>query len=131
VVITGHVEDIAAAILAADVVAVPSKEPEAFGRAAVEAQAMGRPVVVADHGAAPETVLAPPEVDDVARTGWRVPPGDAEALAGALGDALALAPEARAALAIRGRAHVETNFSLTAMTSATLQLYARLISGMS
>ena len=47
---------------AASVVTVPSTEPEAFGRSAVEAQAMGTPVVVSDLGAVPETVLAPPQV---------------------------------------------------------------------
>ena len=51
-----------AAFRAASVVAVPSVEPEAFGRSAVEAQALGTPVVVSDLGAVPETVLSPPEV---------------------------------------------------------------------
>ena len=37
----GHVADMPAAFLAASVVAVPSTKPEAFGRSAVEAQAMG------------------------------------------------------------------------------------------
>ena len=47
----GHVTDMPAAFLAASVVTVPSTEPEAFGRVAVEAQAMGAPVVVSDLGA--------------------------------------------------------------------------------
>ena len=55
----GHCSDMPAAFLAASVVTVPSTEPEAFGRSAVEAQAMGTPVVVSDLGAVPETVLAP------------------------------------------------------------------------
>ncbi|TXN28069.1 glycosyltransferase family 4 protein, partial [Methylobacterium sp. WL19] len=58
----GHCTDMPAAFRAASVVAVPSVEPEAFGRSAVEAQALGTPVVVSDLGAVPETVLAPPEV---------------------------------------------------------------------
>ena len=82
----GHCTDMPAAFLAASVVTVPSTEPEAFGRSAVEAQAMGAPVVVSDLGAVPETVLAPPEVAPQERTGWRVPPGDAGALAEALCD---------------------------------------------
>ncbi|MCA1953423.1 MAG: glycosyltransferase, partial [Hyphomicrobiales bacterium] len=56
----GHVTDMPAALLASAIVAVPSTEPEAFGRVAVEAQAMGVPVVVSNLGAVPETVLAPP-----------------------------------------------------------------------
>ena len=55
-----------AAFLAASVVAVPSTEPEAFGRTAVEARAMGALVVV-DLGAVPETVLAPPQTPPEAR----------------------------------------------------------------
>ena len=77
----GHCTDMPAAFLAATVVAVPSTEPEAFGRSAVEAQAMGTPVVVSDLGAVPETVLAPPDVGAEARTGWRIPAGDVDALA--------------------------------------------------
>ena len=71
----GHCHDMPAALVAASVVAVPSTEPEAFGRSAVEAQAMGTMVVVSDSGAAPETVLAPPQRPAQARTGWRVAAG--------------------------------------------------------
>ena len=83
----GHCADMPAACLAAAIVAVPSTEPEAFGRSAVEAQAMGTPVVVSELGAVPETVLAPPGVSPMGRTGWRVPAGDAAQLAYALGAA--------------------------------------------
>lgn len=127
VVFPGHVDDIAGAIAAADAVAVPSTEPEAFGRAAVEAQAMGVPVVVSDHGATPETVLAPPDAPASERTGWRVPPGDPVALADALDEALSLTDTQRAALAERARMHAAQRFSLRAMTDATLALYAKLI----
>jgi glycosyltransferase involved in cell wall biosynthesis len=65
--IAGHCADMPAAYLAASVVTVPSTEPEAFGRVAVEAQAIGTPVVVSDLGAVGETVLAPPQVDPASR----------------------------------------------------------------
>ena len=64
----------------------------------------------------PETVLAPPQTPAQARTGWRVPPGDAPALAEALKSALTLGATARDAIARRARAHVEANFSLEQMT---------------
>ncbi len=124
--IVGHCTDMPAADVAADVVTVPSTEPEAFGRSAVEAQATGTPVVVSNLGAVPETVLAPPEVAEGARTGWRVPAGDAKALAAAIAGALALSPRERSALAARASAHVRAAFSLEAMTTATLEVYARL-----
>ncbi len=123
----GHVADMPAAMMAAAAVAVPSIEPEAFGRVAVEAQAIGTPVVVSNLGAVPETVLAPPDVPAEARTGWRVPPGDAVALAEALTQALALRPSSRDALATRARVHVEAHFSLQQMVEKTLDVYAALI----
>ena len=125
----GHCTDMPAAFLAASVVTVPSTEPEAFGRAAVEAQAMGTPVVVSDLGAVPETVLSPPAVPPQERTGWRVKPGDAGALAEAVGEALALGATARAALGSRARAHVERHFSLEQMVSSTLDVYSALMEG--
>jgi glycosyltransferase involved in cell wall biosynthesis len=127
----GHCADMPAAFLAASVVAVPSTEPEAFGRSAVEAQAMGTPVVVSDLGAVPETVLAPPAVPPHERTGWRLPAGDAGALAEALGAALALGATARAALGARARGHVERTFSLERMVAQTLDVYAALLGGAS
>jgi glycosyltransferase involved in cell wall biosynthesis len=123
----GHVTDMPAAMMAAAAIAVPSIEPEAFGRVAVEAQAIGTPVVVSNLGAVPETVLAPPDVAPEARTGWRVPPGDAVALAEALTQALSLRPSARDALARRGRAHVEAHFTLGQMIEKTLDVYAALL----
>jgi glycosyltransferase involved in cell wall biosynthesis len=96
-------------------VTVPSTEAEAFGRVAVEAQAMGVPVVVSDLGAVPETVLAPPQVRPEQRTGWRVPADDAQALADAIATALDMGASARDAMARRARNHVEGAFSLDRM----------------
>lgn len=122
----GHCSDMPAALLAASVVVVPSTEPEAFGRVAVEAQAMGAPVIVSDLGAVPETVLAPPQVLPAERTGWRVPPGDAAALAACLTEALSMRPSARDTLARRARQHVEQHFSLDRMITDTLDVYCAL-----
>ena len=123
----GHCSDMPAAFRAASVVTVPSIEPEAFGRSAVEAQAMGTPVVVSDLGAVPETVLAPPDVEPGRRTGWRVPANEPAALAEALSEALSLGASARDAMAARARAHVEAHFSLETMVGDTLGVYADLL----
>ncbi|MBM6596164.1 glycosyltransferase family 4 protein [Microvirga pudoricolor] len=125
----GHCTDMPAAFLAASVVTVPSTEPEAFGRSAVEAQAMGTPVVVSDLGAVPETVLSPPTVPPQERTGWRIPPGDADALAESIGEALSLGATAKAGLSARARAHVERHFSLERMVGSTLDVYSALLEG--
>jgi glycosyltransferase involved in cell wall biosynthesis len=71
-------------------------------------------------------VLAPPLVAEAARTGWRVAPGDAAALAEGLAAALALSPGERATLAARAASHV-AQFSVAAMTGATLDVYRRLL----
>lgn len=127
--LVGHCADPAAAMATARVAVVASIEPEAFGRAATEAQALGVPVIVSDLGAVPETVLAPPDVAATARTGWRVPADDVAALADAIEGVLSLNDGERSALAARARAHVEARFSLTAMTDATLDVYRRLLDG--
>jgi glycosyltransferase involved in cell wall biosynthesis len=125
----GHCTDMPAAFLAASVVTVPSTEPEAFGRSAVEAQAMGTPVVVSDLGAVPETVLSTPAVQPHERTGWRIPPADPDALAEALGAALGLGASARIAMGVRAREHVERHFSLERMVAGTLEVYSDLLEG--
>ncbi len=127
VLIAGHCIDMPAAFLAASVVTVPSTEPEAFGRVAVEAQAMGAPVVVSDLGAVSETVLAPPRVEEAARTGWRVKADNPQALADGVERALSFGASARDALARRARRHVEAHFSLEHMTGDTLDVYAALL----
>lgn len=119
----GHVADVPGALAATTIAVAPSVEPEAFGRAAVEAQAARVPIIVSDHGAVRETVMAPPEVPRDQRTGWRVPPGDAQALTAALFEALQASRETRFAIGSRGRAHALANFSLAAMKRKTLGVY--------
>ena len=118
--IVGHCADMPAAYLAADFACAPSLDPEAFGRTAVEPQAMGRPVLAADHGAVRETVE-----DGV--TGWRVAPGEAQAWTAALARMLDAPADARAAMGAEGRARVRRLYSLEAMSVATLEVYARLL----
>ncbi len=118
--IVGHCADMPAAYLAADFACAPSLDPEAFGRTAVEPQAMGRSVLAADHGAVRETVE-----DGV--TGWRVAPGDAPAWSAALARMLDIPAEHRAAMGAAGRARVQRLYSLEGMAAATLEVYARLL----
>ena len=125
--IVGHVADVPAALAATTVAVQASVEPEAFGRAAVEAQAAGVPVIVSDLGAVRETVLAPPQTPAAEATGWRVPPGDAGALSTALLEALSAAPEQLSAIGERGRAHALAHFSLEAMKKKTLGVYHSLL----
>lgn len=125
--LVGHVADMAAAFRTAHVAVVASIEPEAFGRAATEAEAVACPVIATRIGAPPETVLAPPDVAPEAATGWLVPPGNAAALADVLAEALALSAESRAAMGERARRHVLAAFSLAAMQRQTLAVYDSLL----
>ncbi len=125
--LVGHVEDVAAAFRAAHVTVVASTEPEAFGRTAIEAAAVGCPVIATDIGAPPETVRAEPAVSAEAITGWLVPAGNADALAARLADALALAPAARRELGQRARRHVLGTYTVEAMQRRTLAVYDRLL----
>jgi len=118
--IVGHCADMPAAYMMADVVVSASTDPEAFGRVAVEAQAMGRPLIATDHGASRQTVID-------GETGWLVQPGDADALAQALAHALSLDRNERERLAERAVAHVRANFTKAAMCAATLAVYREVL----
>ena len=124
--VVGHCEDVPAALSLASVAVIASTEPEAFGRTAVEAAAMGVPVVATALGATEETVLSPPAVAPSRRTGWLVPPGNSASLTAAIGDALQMPPVERSALSDRARRHAR-NFMTEAMQGATLALYDRLL----
>ncbi len=122
----GHCRDMAAAYQAVDIVLMPSTVPEAFGRVAAEAQAMGKPVIVTDIGAVGETVLAQPDVIESEITGWRVTPDDPDALAQAIVQALQMSDEETAGISKRAIEFIRQNYSVEKMTSATLELYAGL-----
>ncbi len=124
---TGHCPDMPAALLAATVAVVPATEPETFSRVTAEAQAMGTPVVVSDLGGLAEIVAAPPEVEIAERTGWRVPPGDARALAAAVYDVLMLGASAREAMSLRARTQVLGRYSVARMQTEILAAYTELI----
>lgn len=116
ILLVGHCSDMPAALMLADVVvSASSTQPEAFGKIAIEAMAMGKPVIATAHGGSLETIL--PGV-----TGWLVPPLDplamAEAITNALGD-LKHASD----LGAQGRRWVNERFTAKAMCEKTLALY--------
>ena len=112
--------DMPAALMLADVVAMPSIKPEPFGRVAIEALAMGRPVVAFRHGGAVESI-------DEGRTGWLADPLSVDSLAEALQTALSLTPRKRRALAKDARQQMTDQFSKDMMCERTLAVYKRLL----
>lgn len=123
----GHCPDMPGALAAADVVVVPALEPPLSGRAAAEAQAMGRPVVVTTVGVLPENMLGPPRMPDDLRTGWLVRPGNVADLARATGQALSLNTIAYEALGARARQFAEFMFSPQSVAEAIRGVYTSLL----
>jgi len=121
VVLAGHLTHMPTAFAAADIAVFPVIEAEAFGRGAVEAQAMGVPVIASNLGGFTETVIE-------GETGFLVPPGAAQALAGAIERTMDLGPEKRADMGRQGRFRVHTLYSTAALQTATLAVYERLLS---
>lgn len=118
--IAGHVDDMPTTYQAADIIVSASTDAEAFGRVPVEAMAMGKPIVAADHGGASETLRG---AAGQAAFGTLFTPGDAAALAAALQQIPALpAPE----MATAARAYVIANYSTQSMCRRTLALYRSL-----
>ena len=114
VTLAGHSADMPAAYAACDIVICPSTDPEAFGRTAAEAQAMGKPVIASAHGGALETVVD-------GRTGWLVAPANVPELAEAI-------KRGGAELTDVGdvaRARILEKFSKTSLQKATLEVYAK------
>lgn len=116
----GDCHDMPAAYMLADVVVSASTDPEAFGRVMVEAQAMGKPVVAADHGASEELLLRD-------ETGWLFEPSNPESLAAALETAMGLESDAREALAKRAIGNVRANFTKELMCAKTLEVYGEVL----
>lgn len=108
------------AYMLSHLVAVPSVQPESFGRVAIEAQSMGRLVIASDHGGARETIVAN-------ETGYLVLPGDAGALAEAIRFALHRDGKMTKAMAEFAAQHVEQHFSLEQMKQKTIAVYRELL----
>jgi glycosyltransferase involved in cell wall biosynthesis len=112
--------DIPAAYQLADVVVAPTLRPSTSNRVLAEAQAMGRPVIASDQGAAPEVVRN-------GETGWLIAAGDPKALAAVMQAAMRLDLETRQAVAVAARAHVEEKVDVGLMCARTLALYQELV----
>jgi glycosyltransferase involved in cell wall biosynthesis len=118
--IVGHCDDMPAAYLLADVAILPTIVPESFGRAAVEPQVMGRPVIASAHGGVTETVVH-------GETGWLTPVDDAQAWFEAMAAAIEVGPKARTGMGRAGQARARRLYSVDAMTAATLAAYDRVL----
>ena len=123
VIFAGHVTNMPQLYAAVDYVVLPSRQPEPFGRTAIEAQAAAVPVIAADAGGFRETVKT--QLEGQAQ-GWRVTPNDGDALAQALLEALETSAAHRAVMGKSARAYVAEHYSQARMCAQTLQIYQSL-----
>tara|TARA_B100000029_G_scaffold234483_1_gene231715 strand:- start:161 stop:919 length:759 start_codon:yes stop_codon:yes gene_type:complete len=115
-----HAKDMPVAYSVADIVVSSSIEPEAFGRVAVEAQAMKKPIVASDIGGSKETVLHE-------KSGILYKAGDARELAKVLNKLIELDKEALYSIGNEGRKNVTKKFNVEQMCQTTFNEYKKLL----
>jgi len=118
--LVGHCDDMPAAMLLGDIiVSATSTQPEAFGKVAVEAMAMRRPVIATAHGGSLETIVE-------GETGWLVEPQNPKAMAQAL--ETVLEDEAlRSKFGEAGRQRALKYFTAERMCEGNLTLYRQML----
>ena len=98
-----------------------SIEPEAFGRVAVEAQSMGKPVIASNIGGSNETII-----DN--KTGFLFQSGKAESLSKKIIEVLQLDETTLKSMGNEGRKNVIKKFNIEKMCFSTYSEYKKLIS---
>jgi glycosyltransferase involved in cell wall biosynthesis len=114
----GEREDVPELVRALDVLLLPSWE-EPFGRALIEAMALGVPVIATNVG-------GPPEIVEEGREGYLLPPREPRAWAQAIGR-LAESPECRVEMGRAGRRRVEREFTVERHVTAIGAVYERAV----
>jgi glycosyltransferase involved in cell wall biosynthesis len=103
-----------------DLVVSSSIEPEAFGRVAVEAQAMNRPIVASDIGGSRETVLN-------GKSGLLYKYNDPKELAKAINKIMKMDKQSRSLMGELGRRNVEKKYNVDQMCQTTFTEYKKLL----
>ena len=115
-----HSFDIPALLMISDVVLSTAIKPEAFGRAAIEGQAMGKIVLASNIGGSLDNTI-----DGV--TGKLFESNSAQSLADAIDWALNLSPEEKAKISQAAIKNVKTNFTKQIMCDKTIAVYKELL----
>ena len=103
-----------------DLVVSSSIEPEAFGRVAVEAQAMNKPIVASDIGGSRETIL-----ND--KSGLLYKFNDPKKLANAINKIMKMDKKTLSLMGEQGRRNVEKKFNVDQMCQTTFTEYKKLL----
>ena len=102
-----------------DIVISSSIEPEAFGRVAVEAQAMEKPIIASNIGGSNETII-----DE--KTGFLYSAGNSDILSQKLSHIFDLNDETLKSMGIEGRKNVIKKFNVEKMCFSTYSEYKKL-----
>ena len=102
-----------------DIVISSSIEPEAFGRVAVEAQAMEKPIIASNIGGSNETII-----DE--KTGFLYTAGNSDILSQKLSHIFDLNEETLKSMGIEGRKNVIKKFNVEKMCFSTYSEYKKL-----
>ena len=104
----------------ADVVVSCSIEPEAFGRVAVESQAMNKPIIASNLGGSKETVLN-------GKSGFLYKHDDQDELASIINNVIDMDKESIDLMGKEGRKNVELKFNVDQMCQTTFTEYKKLL----
>ena len=115
-----HCKEMPLAYSLADAVVSASVEPEAFGRVAVEAQAMGKLIIASNIGGSNETILK-------GKSGFLYKYDDPRELAKILNNVSELDQVSLNSYGIEGRKNVTKKFDVEAMCDSTLREYKKLL----
>lgn len=121
IVLRNNVRDIPAAYMLASVVLSTSTKPEAFGRVAIEACAMGKPIIATNIGGSTETIVEE-------QTGFLVDPNNPKQLADKITAVLHMDKAQINRMREHAIIHIREHFSLTKMCNETLKLYLAVLS---
>ena len=115
-----HCKDMALAYKVSDIVVSASIEPEAFGRVAVEAQSMEKPIIASNIGGSNETVI-----DE--KTGFLFESNNAKSLSQKILKTLFLDEVSLKSMGIEGRKNIIQKFNVEKMCFSTYSEYKRII----
>jgi glycosyltransferase involved in cell wall biosynthesis len=115
-----HSDDMALAYKVSDIVVSASIEPEAFGRVAVEAQSMEKPIIASNIGGSNETII-----DE--KTGFLFESGDAKSLSQKLLKAITLDETSLKTIGAEGRKNIIKKFNVEKMCFSTYSEYKRIL----
>ena len=115
-----HCENMPLAYKISDLIVSTSIEPEAFGRIAVEAQSMEKPIIASNIGGSIETVLN-------RKSGFLYKHDDPRELAKNLNTVTQLSQEQLKLMGNEGRKNVIKKFDVEAMCDSNLREYKKLL----